>query len=159
MQYIIKVDLPDVVNFIRRKLNPFNVSMLTWVKILPLTKNSHLHGYCRYPKRVAKYSRQFEHGYQIRCSININLDKWPYTTDIPYSTWQKEIDGVRHWGYNTTKVKFENPSEGLVFLAGHEIAHFLRHSKKIGGKNTQVQADVYGLKWLDEYRVLNMLKK
>ncbi len=148
MLVIDKTDLPGVVSFIEKQLSLYDTSRLDWIKLLPLNNRTFFHGRCTYPKRVKKGSRNFVHGYQLNCSFNVNSYKWPHSWDLAVSTWQKEIGGAKHWGYNRELVQLTNPTEAGVFIAGHEIFHFLRHSKQIPGQNTQVQADKFGLDWL-----------
>ena len=45
-----------------------------------------------------------------------------------------------------------NRSEGLVWLFGHEIFHYLASTKQIDFKNTERNADHFGSSILDEYR-------
>lgn len=73
---------------------------------------------------------------------------WPYTSAFHVDTW----DDGNLWGYVSKTIRFASAIEAAVFLAGHESYHFLRHSRQVPGKNTQVQANRFGLKWLEEFR-------
>jgi hypothetical protein len=45
-----------------------------------------------------------------------------------------------------------NIEEDMTCLLGHELYHFLRHSRQIEGRNTQAQANVYGFVCLREFK-------
>ena len=49
-------------------------------------------------------------------------------------------------------LKFENKEEEVIWLFGHELFHFLRHTKQVEGRNTQNQADGFGIKLVKEWR-------
>jgi hypothetical protein len=65
-----------------------------------------------------------------------------------------EQDGiVREWkrviGYTQARTR----DEGLVWIVAHEAFHFLRHTRQIKGRNTEIEAD----KFADEQ--LHLLRK
>ena len=117
MKIIDKANLPIAIEFIEAELSAYDTSKVDWFKLLPLSKRAHFHGRCTYPKRTAPRKRSFIHGYQIRCSVNTKASVWPWTIGIATSTWQKEINSVKHWGYNYETVRYENAIEAAVFLA------------------------------------------
>lgn len=65
------------------------------------------------------------------------------------SYFRRKFELVRYW----------SPGEVLIWIAGHEAFHFLRHSRQIPGKNFETQANRYGLEWLERYRNLMMLRE
>ena len=48
---------------------------------------------------------------------------------------------MREWkrviGYTETRTR----DEGLVWIVAHEAFHFLRHTRQIEGRNTEIEAD------------------
>lgn len=151
MEIINKADLPIAEKFILAQLSKYDTSQVDWFKLLPLSVKP-FHGYCKYPQREKKYSRKFLNGYQIRCSVNVNPSCWPYGWDENVGTWQKKINGILHWGYKQKRIILMSSDEAAVFLAGHEVFHFLKHSRQIDGQNTQCQANKFGIEWLEEFR-------
>ncbi len=147
MNLIDKINLPTVCEFIEAKMSEFDTSRLDWLKLLPLTGRRRRHGMCTYPKRTAPRKRSFVHQYRIRCSINTTLG-WPVVEDVATDTWRHETN----WGYEYSPVVYYTLEEMAAFLAGHEAFHFLRHSRQIEGRNTEPQANRYGITWLREYR-------
>lgn len=143
---------PTAVGFILNKLEQFDLTKLDEFKLLPLNRIQPFHGLCTYPKRTAKRSRTFEHQYKIRCSVNIRRDRWPVTIEEGIGTWSKVNGGQRLWGWITEKVTYASVEEAAVFVAGHEAFHFLRCTRQVEGRNTQAQANAYGIAWLKEFR-------
>lgn len=152
MEIIDKAMVEELTSWVRQELNHWNTANLDWVKLLPLKKNNRFHGHCTYPKRTAPRKRSFVHGYQIRCSLNTRPEKYPYVFEANVGTWQKKTGSTTLWGYNTERVKLDDPAECGIFLFGHELFHFIRHSRQTEGRNTQVQADRYGVEMLKRFR-------
>ncbi len=150
-----KIGIPSIVEFIQAQLEPFDTSRLEYINLNPLGKRggrAWYSGYCRYPKRLRKHSREFKHQYQIHCSVNTNR-VWPASLEIPIGTWQKETpEGLDLWGYEYHTEMFSSIRETMAFLAGHECFHWLRHSRQISGRNTEPSANRYGLEWLEAWR-------
>lgn len=46
--------------------------------------------------------------------------------------------------------------EYRVFVGGHEIYHWLSHTRQISTPNTEKRADLFALKWLWKYRWLKL---
>lgn len=139
----------DVSAFIAQQLRPFDTSKLDrfWLKF-HAKKNDPGHGFCKYPKRLKKGSRQFKHHYLINAGVNQNFS-FPYQWDVPVGT---ETHPNNTWTWVTENTTFEDEKEYLVWLCGHEAFHFLRHSRQVPGQNTQAQANAYGLEWLRLWR-------
>jgi hypothetical protein len=126
---------------------------------------SGVYGRCSYPTRDAP-------SYRISCAL-----PGPFPTRIPTrqppvyrqpdGRWppipanctqglscRAEKDGVvREWkrviGYTEARTR----DEGLVWIVAHEAFHFLRHTRQIPGRNTEIEAD----KFADEQ--LRLLRK
>ncbi|HEX8633083.1 MAG TPA: hypothetical protein VF703_02915 [Pyrinomonadaceae bacterium] len=53
-----------------------------------------------------------------------------------------EKDGVvREWKRVIGYTEARTSGEGLVWIVAHEAFHFLRHSRQISGRNTEIEAD------------------
>jgi hypothetical protein len=61
---------------------------------------------------------------------------------------------VREWkrviGYTETLT----PEEGIVWIVAHEAFHFLRRTKQVGGRNTEIEADSFADEQLKRLRRL-----
>jgi hypothetical protein len=49
----------------------------------------------------------------------------------------------REWYRVIGATRLANLSEAIVWVLAHEAFHFLRHSRQIPGRNTEIQADQY----------------
>lgn len=59
----------------------------------------------------------------------------------------------RKWMRLTTEYEMRDRSEAVVHIAAHEFFHFLRHSRQITGRNTEIQADQFALARVAEFRL------
>ena len=116
MKIINKIGLPKVVDFIHQRLTLYDTSNLDWVKLLPLNQQSRYHGHCEYPKRTAPRKRSFVHQYRIKASVNVNPAMWPYKEIVNVGTWQKEVRGMKLWGYEEEEVILQTVEEAVVFV-------------------------------------------
>lgn len=146
--WIDKVGIPEVLEFARAELAPYDLEQLDWFKLLPLPK-ALFHGECLFPKRKAPRSRELEHGYRIRCSVRPEA-RFPLTEELV--TGSEKTLGPPGWRYLTTHVELLDLEELTVFVAGHEAFHFLRHAKQIPGRNSEPQANLHGLRWLQAWK-------
>jgi Zn-dependent peptidase ImmA (M78 family) len=51
-----------------------------------------------------------------------------------------------------TFYKLLSLDEAVVFVGAHEIFHFLRHSRQVGGRNGENEADQFAVVQLEEFR-------
>ena len=144
------IGMPAVVDFIQKQLREYDLSKLDWFKLLPLKKNVPYRGCCIHPKRNGKFKRSFVHQYRIRVSVNILDEMYPFGDKIKIGTEQDEDE----WWYIHETEFFKNKEEIAIHVAGHEVFHFLRRSKQIPGRNGNPQANLFGMKWLEEWRKL-----
>lgn len=141
-----KIGLPEsFLNWITVTLDGYDTSMVEWFKLLPRKKQMY-NGRVDHPVRVKKGSRSFKRGYRIRNSVITDHNKFPYTHKLEIGTesWEDD-DKMGYWQYVYQQETFHNYLELLAFLCGHEIYHWLRHSKQIGGRNVETHANVFGL--------------
>ena len=149
----------DVVDF----FETFNYDLSSLKAIqLSIINGLDFSGVCRYPitsRRANKLTKakgkKFNHrdDFSIYCGCPNRNGKYPwnynmyvrptFTTDENGTTWVQK---------NFRDEVFENENEAMVFLLGHELFHYLRKTKQIGGRNTQAQGNVFGFDMLDVYR-------
>ena len=58
----------------------------------------------------------------------------------------------REWQRLLTGYTLQSMNEAVVFVGAHEVFHFLRHSRQIGGRNGENEADQFASGQLDEFR-------
>jgi hypothetical protein len=51
-----------------------------------------------------------------------------------------------------TSYKLFSLDEAVAFVGAHEIFHFLRHSRQVGGRNGENEADQFAKVHLEEFR-------
>ncbi|MDJ0789257.1 MAG: hypothetical protein QNK05_20830 [Myxococcota bacterium] len=146
-EWIDEIGLPEVIEFTRAELAPFDLSKLDWFKLLPLPKERYS-GECTYPVRTKPRARSFRHGYRIRACVCPEAD---YPWDGEIVTGSETLENG-DWDYLCTDVRFLDLAEMAVFVAGHEAFHFLRNSGQIVGRNTEPQANLGGLRWVQAWK-------
>ena len=147
----------DFLKWLTDLLAQYDTTLVEWFKLLPLKANHMYRGQCKYPVRVQKGSRSFKSGYRIRNSIHKDVKKYPYTcTHIKKGTITHDLLGDKYCNYYEYvyhEETFVDREELLAFICGHEMHHWLRHSKQIGGRNTEPAADQFGLHILQDWRL------
>lgn len=153
MRIIDKVEVPNVLAFVEDQLKDFDLRLVEWVKLLPLTGRNLWHGRCDYPVRVKKGSPKFRTGYRIRVSVTILEGMYPATAEIRTGTASFDLEnGMTVWRYVYENDEFADVEELAVHGLGHEFFHMFRHSCQIEGQNTECQANRFGQFWLHEFR-------
>jgi hypothetical protein len=149
--------VPTVVEFLQQKLEPFDTTKVWSIRLYSFKGVVHYNGRCCFPQPSNRKSRKCAH-YRLSAGVDLHL-LWPHTASIATGTKDLEVKDPRSgfamqktWAYVWTPVTFENATEALVFVLGHEVFHFLRHSRQIDGRQTEPQANKYGLQWLEEWR-------
>ena len=131
-------------SFVRAKLRGFDLSRLDRFRIMANRGTSRYHGICMFPFNGL--------GYRVRVSVRMN-QSFPYRERKAVSTWRKGAGtGGVVWGYSFREVVFADVHELAVFVAGHEAFHFLRQSRQIPGRQSETQANAYGIDWLERWR-------
>ena len=143
-----KVGMPHVMAFIVKRLSIYNTSELDWVKLLPLTKKSLLHGECMFPYVDDQGER--EHGYRIRASVNIKMSppfEYEHWARIPSKT------AKRGWQSGEQIFHFDDLEECAVHTLAHECFHFLSATNQVGEKNSEANANWWADGWLAAFRL------
>jgi len=149
MVIIDKIDTPQVVSFIQDQLSPFETENIEWFKLLPLRRHVPYRGECSGPGWLR--SRHIKR-YRLRCSINPHLS-WPYEEEFHIRRVRNLVVNGRRRRYLRELAIFENAHELLVWLAGHEVYHFLTMSKQVRGQaGYEAKANRYGFEWLSAWR-------
>ncbi|HUP25773.1 MAG TPA: hypothetical protein VNB06_22890 [Thermoanaerobaculia bacterium] len=155
-QFLDQAGQPEAAAFVWRKLRAHDLGRLEWFKLLPLSGHHLLRGLCRYPLRAAPRSSELWQGYRITASANVLPSFYPHRYALAIGSVTREAPARSRrrpaWSYVLEDVTFRDAAETLVFVAGHEAFHFLRHSCQVPGRNTEPGANRYGLGWLEGWR-------
>jgi hypothetical protein len=132
---------PKTITFFKKKMKNFDMSKLNHIH---LSIGRTYDGSCYYPTKTSK-------NYKIECRLS-KSDPLPETIDF-YVRPKVIIKGLRKTiKSRTDKEVANNHEEWMIWLLGHELFHFLRDTRQIGGKNTQSQANEYGFALLREFK-------
>lgn len=127
--------------FINRFLKNFDISELLYIRI---SRGDYktcygLYGYCRYP--VIKKHRDFKSEEKYRIS---GMVPGPFPCRITKKITKEP---------KPKQIRVNDIEEAFIFIVGHELFHFLRNSRQIGGVNYEWQADRFAVRLLYAYRV------
>lgn len=156
--------------FIEQFMQPFDLSKLAYLKLAPGTpRGVGVYGVCRYPDKHGK-TELTRTKYRISCF---------FTGPYPHMLWVRRrpiyrnengswptipkqlfLRGVtthgsppaRAWQQLVAVNPLMDDSEALVWIAAHELFHFLRHTRQIAGRNTEVEADIFADETLEQFR-------
>jgi hypothetical protein len=123
-----------VTDYFETKLRNKDLSML---KDICLYFGPSFYGICHFPW-IGR------NNYLIRCRLKRFVN---YPESMAFD--------IRKQGTHRLTIKevlCKNHEEDMVWLAGHEFYHFLRHSRQISGKNTEAQANEFAFKCLSEFK-------
>lgn len=168
----VKHQAPRAVAWVQAFLALYDTSMLGWVRIdrgreyrdrygRPYRKYSGLYGRCWYPTQRQPTVR-------ISCQV-----PGPFPTQIitrrkpvyrrPDGSWPPEASQAtgpvlrdrrtgRQWRrvYGTTRVN--SLEEAVVWIFAHEAFHWLRQTRQIPGRNTEIAADAFADAQLARFR-------
>lgn len=127
----------SVISFFEEKLKYKNCKYLT----IEMCFESYFYGVCYFSDFKKNKSL-------IKCRLRKH-DVYPGSMEFHIRKFNKNT------GANTIKkhkLEFRDFKEEIIWLAGHEVFHFLRFSKQIQGKNTEAQANEFGLLCLNEFQ-------
>ena len=144
-----KVGMPHVLNFITLKLFDYDTERLDWIKLLPLSRDTLLHGACHFPYRQDPETDVWDHGYRIRASVNIEQIP-PFT----YTHWGRvpSARNLRGWVSGEQEFRFGDLDECAVHTLAHECFHFLADSEQVAERNSEANANWWADEWLMGYK-------
>ena len=139
----------------------FDTSKLEWISINPGSNGLGLYGRCFYPSKGRKLYRiscqvpgPFPHQIHIRKRPVYKREDgtWP---EIPEGCqragWYKNFKTGKEWERVIGWTTVQDINEAVVWIVSHECFHFLRKTRQIPGRNTEIDADEYANLKLKEY--------
>jgi hypothetical protein len=154
MRWIIDLNgqKPLALEWARDFLSEFDTSLLSWVRVdRGRGKYSGAYGRCWYPDRRIPY-------YRISCQVpgpfpfNIPTRKPPLYiapdgSHPPFPPGTRPGDHVkdlrtgREWIRVLSATRLHTLDEAIVWVLSHEAFHFLRRTRQVAGRNTEIEAD------------------
>ncbi len=180
MQWKVAKELQDSegVEWVRFELGDYDWSECEWITLRrgawggPGTRydeaaggwTSPVAGLCRHPVKG-------KHGYRINCRVNTRLG-WPAYNRQRVSPLYRNPDGSwppvpqghrtgewlqdpktgREWQRLYRLTPLDNEDEAFVYIVAHEAFHYLRRTRQLSGRNTEIDADAFGFETLERYR-------
>lgn len=144
-----KLELPLVDAFVIRQLLSWDCSQLWEIRIEPKRGGGTLHGRCYLPCNGSdgKPLRAKTGHYRISVAVK-TTGGYPFSKDLEIGATQRDGKLV----ILKDRVTFGSYMEKVVFCVGHEMSHFLCHSKQIDKLDTEAQANRMGIAWLKAWR-------
>jgi hypothetical protein len=154
---------PLALGWAREFLGEFDLSRVKWIRIdRGRGKARGVYGRCWFPTTQLPF-------YRISCQV-----PGPFPFDIPIRKppLYRRPDGTfpplapgtrkglrviaartgREWYRVVGATRVADLSEGIVWVLAHEAFHFLRHSRQIPGRNTEIEADRFADETLHFFR-------
>lgn len=157
------------VDFVREFAARYDLSRLAYLKIASGSAGyGRVYGECRFPCKDGK-SPLTRRMYRISCFVQgpfpdgvsvrrppvyRNADgSWPALPEGCYITGHvsKGPPPQKAWWRLTAVTPLEDASEAVVWICAHELFHFLRATRQIPGKNTEIEADAFADKTLQGF--------
>ena len=135
----IRSTVPDVIEWMRAYLAPYNTSQLDRVRLNVRRTAADaeawpgVDGYCDYPE----WRRRSRKGFRIHCNV-----EGPY----PYAL---RASGTR----------IRNQGEAVAWILGHEMFHFLCETGQVSGRNSETKANEAGKAAVTHYRAFLRKKR
>jgi hypothetical protein len=146
--FVDKIGMDNVTRFIESRLSEYDISLIEWIKLLPLNKNHTLHGECAYLVKNPDNESIVDRGYRLRASVNVITDppyKFVHWGRIPSKKHKQGwYSGEKHFVWRTLE-------EVAVHTISHECFHFLSHTKQVKYKNTEANANWWADRWSQQF--------
>lgn len=173
MRWIIDVDRSRAapsLEWVRSFAEQFELSLVEWIRIdRGSGRFRGVYGRCWYPTRQRPT-------YRLSCQV-----PGPFPTSVetrqrpiyprPDGTWPAIPRGLHPRGYGHdprtgrvwlklgARTLLADINEGIVWIFGHEMFHFLRRTRQIPGRNTEIEADAFADRCLVAFRAGQLLTR
>jgi hypothetical protein len=164
MRWIIDLNgrKPLALSWAREFFSDFDTSQLAWIRIDRGRGKYHgAYGRCWYPTRRIPF-------YRISCQV-----PGPFPCDLPIrkppvylssdgshppfppgtrpGVRVKDLRTGREWIRVIGSTRLKNLDEAIVWVLAHEAFHFLRRTRQVAGRNTEIEADRFAEETLAFY--------
>lgn len=161
---------PAGVDYIREFAESYDLSKLAYLKIAPGSGGGgRVYGVCRFPQKNGK-SPLTRRMYRISCFVQgpfpdgVSVRRppiyrgddgsWPVVPANCYITGHlsKGPPPAKAWWRISAVTALDDAADAVVWICAHELFHFLRATRQIPGKNTEIEADSFADRKLGEFR-------
>jgi hypothetical protein len=137
MEYVNQTDLVAAPAFILKQLEPFDTSKLRLHLKFHRRKDQAVSGYFRYKDLL------------VMAAVREN-QRLPLKNEWPVGS--RKSRGPRGWAWVWDGEPVHTRDELMAWIAGHELFHFLRHTRQVEGIQRETRANRFGFKWLREFK-------
>ncbi len=137
MEYTNYTDLEKAPEYILRRLEAFDTSELKF----------HLKFHRRKDQEVSGYFR-FDDNY-VMAAVR-KKQRFPLKNEWPVGT--RKSGGRRRFAWIWDREKATDRDELMVWIAAHELFHFLRHMRQVPGINRETRANRFAFEWMRDYK-------
>jgi len=136
MEYRNCTDLVAAPRFILERLEPFDTSTLRLHLKFHSRRDQAVSGYFRYRDRLIVAAVRRRQRFPLK-------NQWPVGS--------RPVRTGRGWAWVWDEEPVRDRDELMVWIAGHEAFHFLRHTRQIGGIQRETRANRFAFEWLRGY--------
>ena len=142
----------------------FDTSRVEWTRIdLGRGRYGGVYGRCHYPSRERRTYRiscqvpgPFPHVLETRKPPLYRREDgtWPdLPTGCGRGAWCRDEKTGREWFRVVSRTVIEDLDEAVVWIVAHEAFHFLRRTRQVPGRNTEIDADAFADEMLAQFRL------
>lgn len=140
-----KTSLKLCVEFLKEHASVYDLSRaffyLRWMR---RDAKEILSGTCKYPPKGTR-----NRPYSLVCRVKKYVQQ-PFPITIEWAVSTRPCEGGYEYIYK--KVTCNDLEDVMSLVIGHELFHYLRRTKQVPGRNTQTQANAFGIRWLEEFQ-------
>lgn len=136
MEYKNYTDLEAAPEFILRELKAFDTSKLRFHLKFHRRKDQEVSGYYRFDDNFVMAAVRKKQRFPLK-------NEWPVAT--------RKARGGRGWAWVWDRERAHDRDELMVWIAAHELFHFLRHTKQVPGINRETRANRFAFEWMRRY--------
>ncbi len=137
MEYRNYTDLVAAPAFILKYLAAFDTSKLRLHLKFHRRKDQAVSGYFRYNDFLVMAAVREKQRFPLK-------NEWPVGS--------RKSRGPRGWAWVWDGEPVRTRDELMVWIAGHELFHFLRHTRQVEGIQRETRANRFGFLWLREFK-------
>jgi len=139
VEYRNLTDLELAPRFILEKLQSFDTTRLRLHLKLHRRRDSPVSGYFRFKDCLIVAAVRRVQRFPLK-------NRWPVAT--------RPAPGWRGWAWVCDEEEVRDRDELLVWVAAHEIYHFLRHTRQVPGIQRETRANRFAFEWLREFKAV-----
>jgi len=136
VEYKNKTDLIEAPAFILSRLDRFDTSSLRLHLKFHRRKDQAVSGYFRFRDSLIVAAVRRKQRFPLK-------NAWPVGS--------RKTNVGRGWAWVWDEEPVRDRDELMVWIAGHEVYHFLRHTRQVDGIQRETRANRFAFAWLREF--------